>query len=96
MTSNDVAELKLWIDERLQTQTAMIEKHGARLDIIEGQVTKMDATYAQIERLADAMETTSAFINRGKKFWVTFASFITATLVIIDLVARSIPKIPWP
>jgi hypothetical protein len=96
MTSNDVAELKAWIDERLIAQTELIEKHGARLDSVEQELTYMSATYQQVERLADALEATATFINRGKKFWLTFASLITATLVIIDLVARSLPKLPWP
>lgn len=110
VTSQEIQILKEWMVEQERGQDERMGKLEARMTGSEQTmaglretVTAMDvrlrgfdSVIDRLERSVKPIEDLATIVNRGKLYWAKAAGFVGGMLVLLDLIARSLPRLHWP
>ena len=110
MTSQEIQILKDWMVEQGRGQDERMGKLEARMSgseqtiaglretvtAMDVRLSGFDSVIDRLERSVKPIEDLATIVNRGKFYWAKAAGFIGGILVLLDLVARSLPRLHWP
>lgn len=110
MTSQEIPILKDWMIEQARGQDERMGKLEARMSgseqtmaglretvtAMDVRLSGFDSVIDRLERSVKPIEDLATIVNRGKLYWAKAAGFIGGILVLLDLVARSLPRLHWP
>lgn len=102
--------LKEWMVEHANRQDERTSRLEARVtdgeqtlsnlrDAVTAMDTKLngiDSVIDRLERSVKPIEDLATIVTKGKLYWAKAAGFVGGMLVLLDLIARSLPRLHWP
>lgn len=110
MTNDQVQLLKEWMLENFGQLKGEISELSQRVSSLEertvatemglshanAKLDDMQHVFARMDQINDSLDNIVSFCRRGKAFWVGAGTVVTTVLLILDVLARSLPKIGFP
>lgn len=110
MTSDEIRMLKEWMLENFGQLKGDIGELKERVSAVEERTVAtetglaaanvklddMHHVFARMDQINDSLENIVGFVRRGKAFWAGFGGFLTALMLLANLIARSLPKLGFP
>ena len=76
----------------IEARQAVVEH---RTDAMHAKIEHFDEVVNRLDGLAESLETVSGFVRRGKRAWAKSAGFIGGILLVVDVIAHSLPRLHW-